>query len=255
VAVPRRYEFLDHPGPIAFAHRGGASDAPENTLPAFQKAVDLGYRYLETDAQVTSDGVVVAFHDDDLFRATGVRGRISELPWSAVGKALVDGKEPIPLLDDLIAAFPDARINIDCKTDAAVDGLMAVLRRTASMARVCVGAFGTKRLGRIRAQAGEQLCTAMSTAEVFRWRIGSWIPGGWPTPDVPCAQVPVRARGLSIVTRKTFETAHRRGIAVHVWTIDDVDEMQRLLDLGVDGIMTDRPSVLKDVLVARGQWV
>src|SRR6186713_1400748 len=117
---PLRFPYLEHDGPIAFAHRGGAGDYPENTMPAFANAVSLGYRYLETDVHATVDAVLVAFHDDDLSRTCGRPGRISKLPWSEVRAARVNGTEPIPLLTDLFDAFPDARINIDCKSDAAV---------------------------------------------------------------------------------------------------------------------------------------
>ena len=96
------YPFLHWPGPLAFAHRGGASEAPENTMPAFEHAVRLGYRYLETDAHVTADGVLIAFHDDRLDRVTDRTGVIAELPWSEVQQARVDGREPIPLLEDLL---------------------------------------------------------------------------------------------------------------------------------------------------------
>jgi glycerophosphoryl diester phosphodiesterase len=93
---PPRHPFLDWPGPIPFAHRGGATEAPENTMPAFERAVGLGYHYLETDVHTTADGIVVAFHDDDLSRTCGRPGRISELPWREVATCRVDGKEPIP---------------------------------------------------------------------------------------------------------------------------------------------------------------
>ena len=116
---PSPHPYLDWNGPIAFAHRGGASDAPENTEPAFRAAVELGYRYLETDVHVTADGVLVAFHDDDLQRTCGMPGRISELPWSQVATARVDGTAPIPRLDELLDTWPDARWNIDCKVAAA----------------------------------------------------------------------------------------------------------------------------------------
>jgi len=249
-----QFAYLEHEGPIPFAHRGGASDAPENTLPAFQNAIDLGYRYLETDVQLTADDVLVAFHDDDLARTTGVQGKITAMQWSDVRAALVNGKEPIPLLEDLLGSFLDARINIDCKTDHAVDALVSAILRPNAMERVCIGAFSTRRILRLRRALGPGLCTSMGTVEVFRWWVGGYVPGKWPTPAVPCAQVPVAARGLRLVTPRGVAEAHRRGVAVHVWTIDDADEMDRLLDMGVDGIMTDRPAVLKDVLVRRGQW-
>lgn len=253
--VRDRYVYLDHPGPIPFAHRGGASDAPENTLPAFQMAVDLGYRYLETDVQITSDGVLVAFHDNDLRRTTGRDGRISELPWSTVQQALVDGREPIPLLEDLLGSFPAARINIDCKTDRAVDALVEVLRRTRSLDRVCLGAFSSRRLRRLRSSLGEQVCTSLGPTEVIRWLLASSFPLGPVMPAVPCAQVPVTQSGIAVVSERTVERAHRAGMAVHVWTIDDPAEMRRLLDIGVDGIMTDRPGVLKSVLEDRRLWL
>ncbi|MEZ5259349.1 MAG: glycerophosphodiester phosphodiesterase family protein [Ilumatobacteraceae bacterium] len=132
-----RHPYLDHRLPIAFAHRGASGDHPENTMPAFQAAVDLGYRYLETDVQATADGVLVAFHDDDLQRTCGVEGKISELPWSEVQAARVDGEEPIPLFDELIEAFPEARFNIDCKSDAAAGPLTTALRRHRALERVC----------------------------------------------------------------------------------------------------------------------
>ena len=125
-----RHPFLDWPGPIAFAHRGGASEAPENTMPAFERAVDLGYRYLETDVHVTADGVVVAFHDDDLL--PDVRPARAHLRAAVARRwptARVDGREPIPRLADLLDAWPDARFNIDCKTDRVVEPLGDELRR------------------------------------------------------------------------------------------------------------------------------
>lgn len=129
------HPYLDHDGPIPFAHRGGASEAPENTLPAFEYAVGLGYRYLETDVHATADGRLVAFHDASLDRVTDRRGRIAELPWSEVARAMVDGRAPIPLLNDLFEAFPDARINIDCKSDRAVEPLVHAVRAAGALER------------------------------------------------------------------------------------------------------------------------
>ncbi|MEY4373769.1 MAG: hypothetical protein RL219_2538 [Actinomycetota bacterium] len=250
----QNFRFLEHIGPIPFAHRGGASEAPENTMPAFELAVSLGYRYLETDVQVTADGVLVAFHDNDLERTTGRKARVSNLPWADVRTALVDGREPIPLLEDLLGAFPEARINIDCKTDAAVDALVETIGRTGAIDRVCIGAFSASRLRRIRERMGTSLCTSLGPSEVARWLTASTTGRRSMMPQVPCAQVPVTQSGLPIVTERTVAFAHSCGMQVHVWTIDDPDEMHRLLDLGVDGLMTDRPATLKSVLSDRGQW-
>ena len=139
------WPFLDHPGPLPFAHRGGASQWPENTMPAFEGAVALGYRYLETDAHVTADGVCLAFHDDHLDRVTDRTGAIADLPYRLVKDARVDGREPIPLLEDLIGSFPAVRINIDPKHDEVVEPLAAVIRRTGALGRVCLGSFSDDR--------------------------------------------------------------------------------------------------------------
>jgi glycerophosphoryl diester phosphodiesterase len=243
------HPFLDWPGPIAFAHRGGASDNPENTMPAFQHAVDLGYCYLETDVHATSDGVLVAFHDPDLSRTCDRDGIIDELPWSEVSKARVDGLQPIPLFEDLMEQFPDARVNIDCKADSALDSLIASLRRLDCLDRVCLGSFSDRRLRRLRAEFGDALCSSYGPLQIVAQKfLGRAVGGG------QVAQVPVRQPPFTVVTQRSVRAAHRRGLQVHVWTIDEPDEMHRLLDLGVDGLMTDRPQVLKDVLVSRDQW-
>lgn len=249
------WPFLDWPGPLAFAHRGGASEAPENTMPAFEHAVGLGYRYLETDVHVTADGVLVAFHDDHLDRVTDATGAIAALPWAVVREALVDGREPIPRLEDLLTAWPDVRINIDPKDDRAVAPLAEVLLRTGAVDRVCVGAFSDRRIARVQALVGPSLCTSLGPRQVAQLVSASrGLPGGRHL-VAPCAQVPTHQGPIPLVTQRFVDAAHRRGIQVHVWTIDDPVEMVRLLDLGVDGLMTDRPLELKDLLLRRDQWV
>ncbi|MGZ4692680.1 MAG: glycerophosphodiester phosphodiesterase [Acidimicrobiales bacterium] len=247
------FAFLDHAGPIAFAHRGGAGDWPENTLPAFAGAVALGYRYVETDVHVTADGVLCAFHDERLDRVTDRTGLIREQTWAEVSQARVDGLEPIPLLEDLLTTWPDLRINIDPKHDSAVDALAATLQRTESVERVCIGAFSDARIARLRELLGPRLCTSFGPKAIARLRAGSF---GVPTGDLggACVQVPPAHKGVPLVDGRFLRAAHDRMLPVHVWTIDDPTEMHRLLDLGVDGIMTDRPAVLKDVLVSRGLW-
>jgi glycerophosphoryl diester phosphodiesterase len=248
------YPFLHWPEPLAFAHRGGASEAPENTMPAFEHAVALGYRYLETDAHVTADGVLIAFHDDRLDRVTDRRGVIAELPWSEVQRARVDGREPIPRLEELLTAWPDVRVNIDPKQDGVAEPLAAAIIRTGSVDRVCVGAFSDRRIAVVRALVGPALCTSMGPREVAHLVAASRGLPGRGRLRSPCAQVPPSQGRVALVTPRFVDTAHRLGVQVHVWTIDDRHEMVRLLDLGVDGIMTDRPQVLKDLLTERGTW-
>lgn len=223
-------------------------------MPAFEGAVALGYQYVETDVHVTADGILLAFHDDVLDRVTNRAGRISDLPYREVRMARVDGREPIPLFEELLGTFPDLRVNVDPKSDAAVGPLAAVLRRTGAIDRVCVGSFSDTRLEILREKLGPRLCTSLGPKATARLRMAArHLPAGHF--DAACAQLPTKYKGLTLVDRRLVEAAHARGMQVHVWTIDDADEMHELLDLGVDGIMTDEPVVLRKVLEDRGQWV
>lgn len=247
------WPFLDHPTPIAFAHRGGDEAAPENTMEAFEHAIGLGYRFLETDVHATRDGHLVAFHDETLDRLAGRPGRVEDLSRDEVRALRIAGRCRIPLLDDLLASWPEARVNIDPKSDQAAALLPAILDRAGAIDRVCVGSFSGRRLARLRRRMGPALCTSMGPWDVGRlWMAAKGLPVG--RFAAGCAQVSPTHRGLTIVEPGFLAEAHRRRLPVHVWTIDDADEMTRLLDLGVDGMMSDRPSLLKRVLQERGQW-
>lgn len=244
------HPFLEWPGPLAFAHRGGAGDYPENTMPAFRHAVELGYTYLETDVHATSDGVLLAFHDADLTRTCGRPGRIDSLPWSEVSTARVGGTEPIPRFEDLLDEFPEARFNVDCKDESGVTPLIELLRsRRELLDRILVSGFNDRRTQRIRTAVGPDLATSFGPQGIAAAKFAGRRL--WPAQAL---QVPVRQGRLPIVTPGFVRRTHRLGLHVHVWTIDDPDQMHRLLDLGVDGIMTDRPAVLKQVLESRHAW-
>ncbi len=245
-------DFLDMPRPLAFAHRGGAAHHPENSWRAFEHAVGLGYSYLETDVQATADGVLVAFHDRTLDRVTDRAGRISQLPHREVTAARIGGTDSIPLLEDLLGAWPETRFNIDVKDEPAVWPLAEVLRRTAAWDRVCVTSFSALRLAAVRRQLPRPVCMATSPVGVAAVRL--WVPGQRLAArlrrlSVRCAQIPV-----SVATGSFLRRAHAVGLQVHVWTVNDRSVMASLLDLGVDGIMTDETEALRDVLAARGQW-
>lgn len=255
--------FLDAVAPIALAHRGYAPDGCENSMRAFERALELGYRYLETDVRATSDGVALAFHDARLDRVTDMRGRISELPWSRVRRARIGGREPIPRLDELLAAWPDARVNIDVKAAQAITPTVDAIQRTGAIDRVCVGAFSGQRVTQLRAALGPRLCTALAPGEVFALRnlaAGRRVPSSGRTPITDpdgaprCVQVPARVGRLTFTDVRLVATAHELGLPVHVWTVNDRSQMESVLALGVDGVITDAADVLRDVLIARGQW-
>ncbi len=255
------HPFLDHPGPIAFAHRGGAGDAPENTLMAFERAVTLGYSYLETDAHITRDGVLVAFHDDRLDRVTDRAGAIGELAIADVEAADAgyrfspDGGRSfpfrgrgvqVPRLEAVLARWPDVRVNIDPKTDACVEPLVALLDRLDAWDRVCVGSFSDRRLRRIRELGHGRACTSMGPYAVAVARLAV-TSGRMPRLGADCLQVPTHRGAIPIVTERFVAAAHRAHLPVHVWTINDESTIGRLLDLGVDGIMSGHLRLLLDV--------
>ncbi|MFG1755849.1 glycerophosphodiester phosphodiesterase [Streptosporangium sandarakinum] len=258
--MQRRYAFLDHPGPLAFAHRGGAAEGRENSHAAFARAVELGYTYLETDAHATADGVLLAFHDHTLDRVTDRRGRISDLPYRVVRQARIGGTEEIPLLEDLLGSWPGARFNIDVKETSSIGPLARVIRRTNAYDRVCVTSFSEERLARARAAIGRDVCSSLGPLGVMSLRAASSttrygrLLARLARAGVPCAQVPLGFRGLRVTTPALIRTAHALGMQIHVWTINDTGEMDRLLDLGVDGVMTDNISGLRRVLEERGLW-
>lgn len=267
---------------------------PQNTMAAFSGAVELGYRFLETDVQATSDGVLAVFHDDRLAPVADRDGLISEMTWSEVSQARVGG-EPIPRLEELLDAFDDVRISIDPKTDAAVAPLIEVLRRPGVLDRICVGSFSDERLERIDEAFGDAVCLSLSPREIARLRLLSTAPlaarrpigsgagsrcnphhseqrsRGRDQTDISrrrqrrtsrrsrpfrgrIASIPLRQGPVPLATRRLVDNAHRAGLVVYVWTIDDPVEMGRLLDIEVDGIMTDEPKVLLEVMAERGVW-
>lgn len=250
-----RYPFFDHPGVLAFAHRGGAAYAPnrgiENSMRAFENAVALGYRYLETDVHATADGELIAFHDDTLDRVTDRTGVVAELPYAEISKARIGGREPIPRLGELLDAWPDVRINIDIKAEGAIEPLARVVEQTRSADRVCVASFSWKRLRAARRLLGPRVATSLAPPELLFLRLlprplCRLLPG-----TARCVQVPPVQWGFRIVTAGFVEKAHALDRQVHVWTIDDAETMTTLLDLGVDGIITDRIDTLREVLEGR----
>lgn len=253
-----------HTPPMALAHRGGSFYPPnvglENSATAFAHAVELGFRYLETDVHATADGVLVAFHDEHLDRVSDIRGAIASLPWSVVRQARIGGREPIPTLAQLLESFPGARFNIDIKAPGAIEPLWRLICDMGAEDRVCIGSFSDRRLARFRRLSGGRVATSAGPTDVAATRLlprrlTALLRSPAVALQIPVSQpLPRSSRELTVVTPGLLRRAHQAGKQVHVWTIDDADEMRRLLDLGVDGIVTDRPDILKDVLVSRNQW-
>ncbi|GAA2695602.1 glycerophosphodiester phosphodiesterase [Actinoplanes palleronii] len=250
------HAYLDAPKPLAFAHRGGAAEGDENTAAAFARAVGLGYRYVETDVHATADGVPVVIHDDRLDRVAGHPGRVADLTWADLSTVRVGGAAAVPRLDEVLDAWPQVRFNVDVKSDAVAEPAVAAVRRAGAEDRVLLASFSDARLARVRALAGPRVATSVGRRGVARLRLASiaGMPVRLPE-SVAAVQIPVRHGRFTVLTPRFLKYVHRLRREVHVWTVDDPEEMRRLLDMGVDGIMTDRVEVLRDVYSARGLWL
>lgn len=253
------HPYLAAPHPRAFAHRGwhlDDLDGMENSLSAFRRAVAEGYHYVETDVHATSDGVVVVHHDYRLDRTTDSGGVIARQTWEQVRRAKIRGREPVARLEDVLEELPRTHFNIDVKAGSAVLPFLRTIERTRSYERIAAASFSDGRLARMRRLAGPRLVTSMGprsvAAVLARGRV-PLLPLGFLTHGA-MAQVPVRQGRLTIVDKAFLVAAERAGIEVHTWTIDDAEQMRELLDLGVHGIVTDRPDVLREVLIERGVW-
>lgn len=244
---------------LPIAHRGGARLAAniglENSVVAFGNAVALGYRWLETDVQVSRDGVVFAIHDESLDRVTDSSGIIGELDAADVREALIGGVEPVPELATLFETFPDACFNIDVKTDASVEPTLAVVRAYDAVDRVCIASFSDARLRRVR-RLMPGVATSLGPFDVglLRFAPTARLRATGARRGAGSVQVPRERYGITLVKPSFVRHAHEAGLQVHVWTVDEASAMTELLDMSVDGIVTDRPDVLRDVLIDRGMW-
>ena len=251
------HPYLQVDGPVVMAHRGFSLEGLENTMPAFAAAVALGVTHVETDVHATADGALVAFHDASLDRVTDATGQIADLDWATVSRARVLGGGAgagVPLLEDVLASWPDLRVNIDVKDWPAIGPLVDVVRRASALHRVCVTSFDDRRTAAVRRALGPGLATSPGRRGVTRWRLGSLLPGSvgqaaarLPARSAVALQVPLAAGPLAVVTPRSIDLAHRQGLAVHVWTVNDPVSMRHLLDLGVDGLITDRADLAVQV--------
>lgn len=248
-----KFAYLKNDFPLAIAHRGGAKENPENSAQAFNHAYELGFRYIETDVHLSRDGEVVVFHDRDLVRLGKRSVRISALDWAQIKRIRLRSGASIPRLKSLLKSMPAANFNIDMKSDQVVAPLLELIQKLGCQERVCLASFYDHRLSRARQYMGTNLCTSAGRfsviTQILRARGLPLLPS-----QAPVLQVPWRKAGIEIVTPGFVNRAHQDGKDVHVWTVDDPDLINHLLDIGVDGIMTDQPQVLKQVFLARGLW-
>lgn len=248
-------DYLGLTGRFGIAHRGGSHEHLENSLTAFRHAAELGLPVIETDVHATADGVLAVIHDRDLKIAASSRRRIAELNWAELSTMRMRNGDRVLRLEELLEEFADLRFNIDPKSTAAVAPLVRLLEQApAWQARVCLGSFETAKLRYLR-QALPAVATSLGSTEIRQLVIAVRTGRRFAWPErVVATQVPQTAFGVRIVTPAFVDFVRSAYRQVHVWTVDDAVEMERLYALGVNAVMTDRPSVLKAVLQARGDW-
>lgn len=245
--------YFDPPGPRVLAHRGLAIDVPENSLLAFGKAAEAGAAYVETDVHVSFDGVAVIAHDPTLKRVAGRDVPVAKLTMGELRRIDLGHGQGFCSLEEALDGFRDVRFNIDVKAEGAVPATVAAVRRTTAARRVLLTSFSDARRRRLGALVPEAVTSAgregvvralrasYSTAVAFRRALRGAI----------ALQVPEGLGGVRIVTPRFVDRAHAAGVEVHVWTVNEPERMTRLLDLGVDGLVTDRADLAVPLVAAR----
>jgi glycerophosphoryl diester phosphodiesterase len=240
------HPFFASSRPLVFAHRGGSRLAPENTIAAFENGLALGADGVELDVRLSRDGVVVVHHDPTLDRTTSLSGRLSDRTAAELSAA------GVPALADVLSAFPRARLIVEMKLNTVelAERATRVVQRAAAATRVCLGSFGLRALRTVRT-LDPAIATSAGREEV-RWALYRTWCGLAPSARVPYGgyQVPERIGRTRIVSRRFVRLAHRRGLHVQVWTVDRGADAVRLLDWGVDALITDRPDLVAPVVRA-----
>jgi glycerophosphoryl diester phosphodiesterase len=241
-----RHPFFESKRPMVFAHRGGSALAPENTMAAFDRGVACGADGVELDVHLSRDGVVVVHHDRTLERTTTLRGPIADRSAAELNRAQV------PTLADVLARHRDARVIVELKVNSAVlaAAVVDVVRQAGAVDRVCLGSFGMRVLRAAR-RIEPRIATSAAREEV-RWALyRSWCRWPLTSAGFDGYQIPEVAGTTRVVSPRFVEYAHRAGLGVQVWTVDDQDDARRLIAWGVDALITDRPDII--VPIAKGK--
>lgn len=245
---------------------GGTVSWPENTDTSFQGVYDLGYRHFETDLHMTADGVLVCFHDPTVERTTDGAGRVEDHTLAelqdldagyrhgtADGFPYRDRGSRVPTLEWLLTTFADVSVVVDLKRDGLARPLTALIDRLDAHDRLIVGSFSDSRIDELRDLTDGRVAVSCGPTLARLWVLASRLGRGGGG-EISALQLPTSIRGVRVVDEKLVGVAHRAGLQVHVWTVNEAREMHRLLDVGVDGLITDRPDRLKEVLIERGAW-
>ena len=238
--------YLNYSGLAVLAHRGGSIESYENTLASFAYAQSIGCKYIETDVQVSLDGIPYIFHDESLDRITGIKGIFSSITSSEIDKIRIFNDHPIPKLDTALKEFPELFFQIDLKTDLVAIPALEVIKKNNAEKRVCIASFNSNRLKQVKENYPE-MCLSMGPKEVAKLLLASFglfkgeIPGD-------CLQVPIYSHGIKVVTKRFIKFVHSKNLKIMVWTINDKKTLKKLIKMHVDGIITDTPKLLTELI-------
>ena len=238
--------YLNYSGLAVLAHRGGSIESFENTLASFAYAQSIGCKYIETDVQVSSDGVPYIFHDESLKRICGIDNIFNSISSEEIDRLRIFDDHPIPKLDTALKQFPDLFFQIDLKTDLVAIPALEIIKKNNAENRVCIASFNSNRLKQV-SENYSAMCLSMGPKEVAKLLLASfglykgYIPGD-------CLQVPIYSHGIKVVTKRFIKFVQSKNLKIMVWTINDEKTLKKLIDLGVDGIITDKPKLLTDLI-------
>ena len=238
--------YLNYSGVAVLAHRGGSIESFENTIESFYYSQSLGCKFIETDVQISSDGIPYIFHDETLKRLTGISKKFSSLDSNEIDRLRIFKSHKIPRLDETLQTFPDMCFQIDVKTDEVAMPALEVIHKCRAEDRVCIASFNSSRLSKVNNKYPE-ICLSMGPNEVGKMLLSSFglykktIMGD-------CLQVPMYYYGIKVVTKRFIDFIHSKGLKICVWTINDEKTFRKLIEMKVDGIITDKPKLLYEVL-------
>ena len=243
-------DYLNYNGLAVMAHRGGSLEAPENTIESFNYSLEIGSDIIETDIQLSSDSVPYIFHDDDLKRIPGIEKNFNELLSSEIDELNIFGDCKIPTLEETLKQFPSTKFQIDFKTDEVVDPAIEIINKLPHIKKnLCVASFSSQRLHQIKSKLND-VTYSMGPHEVLKLLLKSFgLYRG--EVDGDCLQIPIYRYGIKIVTKRFVDFCKRENIKISVWTINSIEEMDYLIGLEVDGIITDKPKALINLLASR----
>ena len=224
-----------------FVHRGNSVNFTENTLEAFQAAIDLGYKYIETDLRMTMDGEIVTFHDENIFRVSGEDKNICDLTFSELTNIPLIKGGHIPKLTEVMEQFPDTRFNMDLKNKGIVNKVAKVIDSHNAYDRICIASFNTKTLKEFK-KIRNQACISMGILDVIFFKFFKILIS-----SVDCIQIPLNWNGIKVLDNNLIKNAHSKNLKVHAWTINSQETMESLINMKIDGIMTDEAALLKNV--------